>query len=156
MTSTLIPNFRILSTNWTVANISFTDKSCAGTLIIYFNYFYIWHVSFDLFARDHPRQTLSYRPDFALEIFSNSGPSISCFCGEAVLMVGRTCPARRALLARWSFPYVWSWRLIRPSVRTGLHLQHSKRSSWELLAILSWLGTQNSFCQQWLQTYLWQ
>lgn len=58
ITQTLIPDFRILSTNWPVATVIIARQyeSHAGTLI-FLNYGSIWHVSFDALARGHPRQS---------------------------------------------------------------------------------------------------
>lgn len=71
MTSTLIPNFRILSTSWTVANISFAGqyKSYAGTLTGVFFIIFTFDMSHLMFLQEVTPG--SPRPDFVLEIFSN-------------------------------------------------------------------------------------
>lgn len=130
MTSTLIPNFRIFSTNWTVANINFAGqyKSCTRTLITFLKLFLHLTCLIWCFCKRSPQVVTDLI--FSLKSFQTKGPPYHVSVKKAILVVGRTCPSRRAFLAHWSFPCVWSWRLTRPSVGKGLHLQHSKRSSW--------------------------
>lgn len=159
MTSTLIPKFRTLSANWTVANINFASqyKSYAGSLIFLLLLFLhltclIWH-----FCKRSPQVVTDLI--LLLKSFQTNGSPYHISVEKAILIVGRICPARRALLACWSFPYVcgaggWSALLWEQVCICSTE----RRAAGELLPILWWLGTleiANSFCQQWMQTYLW-